>query len=106
MQRNINSDVVDIVVIVDDFNHLLAQHNREDEFEYISHCFGKCDMNNCAQIKKHYRKRSQINAEHCDLVEIRDSNENIRNMLLQQIMDKIHCHYYHSCDIGFRLDSR
>ena len=82
-KKNLN-----ILEILNDFLHLIAYHNTDDEFEFISNKLEFCDINKCAKFMRNQRDRNKTN---CSLIE--------------SIIDKIHCYYSHSFDIGYRLNS-
>eukprot|EP01083_Nonionella_stella_P262781 893234_1 len=84
--------------ILDDFHHLL--HNHDHEFEYIHNqlvnelqpcALDKCT---CTIAIKHYS------------TQLVPSSADIQETVQQQILNKIHCYYLHSFDIGYRLRRR
>eukprot|EP01083_Nonionella_stella_P080449 221110_1 len=88
--------VSNITSIMDHFNHLLTHHDSNVHFEYISKTLGACDITKCQRMRRHYRDRSN------------NSNKNVEQKSDFQItpydgiIDKIHCHFTHSYDIGYR----
>eukprot|EP01084_Bolivina_argentea_P255421 429589_1 len=77
---------------IDDYFHLLTVHHTNEEFEYISHQLaGYCNKAECVAFKRNYRNRENKNLE------------SHKQSPRQQIIDKIHCYYLHSFDIGYRL---
>eukprot|EP01084_Bolivina_argentea_P156957 273494_1 len=95
-----NWDKVNMLSILNSFNHLLFEHNSNDDFEFINDFLNtnktkKCDIYSC--ISFHRRNRNYNN----DKKETNDEfDERIR--VKQQISDTIHCHFSHSFDGVFR----
>eukprot|EP01084_Bolivina_argentea_P008378 15698_1 len=84
LQNCLKDNIKNISLILNDFHHLLSEHDSSKEFEYIYNVFGKCDIKNCASVK-------------------RVTYSNYSGMTgVTQIIDKIHCYYAHSIDIGYR----
>eukprot|EP01084_Bolivina_argentea_P266909 452897_1 len=69
--------------------HLIHAHSTAEEFEAIMSAIGNCDVTDCRIFKRHFANNIQF----CDVTE----------RVLFEIMDKIHCFYYHSVDIGHKL---
>eukprot|EP01084_Bolivina_argentea_P274350 467606_1 len=82
-----------ITTIVDSFLHLMAEHETEEEFEYIQKQLNPCDIITCDAFQRNYRIKSSNDTTKDDNVFI-------------QIMDKIHCYFLHSYDIGNRIKHR
>eukprot|EP01084_Bolivina_argentea_P054973 100808_1 len=71
--------------------HLLHKHDSMEAFEYIMNTLGICNVGQCVSFRRDYSKMStQISAE----------------SVYEQIMDKMHCYYYHCFDTGSRLSSK
>eukprot|EP01083_Nonionella_stella_P055604 146579_1 len=69
--------------ILNDFNHVLYHHNGDEDFDYIARQIGDCDIKNCKIIQRHYRHpKPAVHEAH--------------------FIDKMHCYFMHSCDIGHR----
>ena len=86
--------------LVNDFNHLLTCHSSEFEDVYnllVARIYdGKpCDLKQCESIKKNQRDR---NKECTDLYHSTENNE----IVLQQLLDRIHCYFLHTFDIGYK----
>eukprot|EP01084_Bolivina_argentea_P117670 208931_1 len=74
---------------LNDYLHLITEHTTNNEFETIYNTFdGHCDLHKCSAFTRNHRDR------HKDKVNTNNGSD---------ILDKIHCHYCHSFDIGFRL---
>eukprot|EP01084_Bolivina_argentea_P140057 246337_1 len=92
---------VDVKVPLNDLLHLLQYHNdNDDEFECIFNVLGGyCAIKQCVIFQRnnrnrnHNRKPQHVYQEHV-------------NVPVCQIMDKIHCFYRHSFDIGNILHSK
>eukprot|EP01084_Bolivina_argentea_P102905 184347_1 len=93
--------------VLNDFHHLLSKHY--DQFEDVYNLLKKtcnnknvCTLSKCIMFKRNYRdracgqsKRKQLNAMYFVTNEL--------TIETQQILDKIHCFYIHSFDIGYKL---
>eukprot|EP01084_Bolivina_argentea_P173233 300044_1 len=76
---------------LNDFLHLLYIHPSDDQFQYIFDSLG-----------------GFCNAMQCDMFQMRNImqiSNNDFNTVQRQIFSKIHCHYRHCYDIGFRLSA-
>eukprot|EP01084_Bolivina_argentea_P023139 43104_1 len=71
--------------------HLISMHNNTDDFEYIFNKLGICSVDQCDIFKRHQSRRIKTA---------------ISTEVKQNIIDKIHCYYYHSFDIGHRFTSK
>eukprot|EP01083_Nonionella_stella_P179077 634613_1 len=77
--------------ILDDFLHLLHHHDTPMDFEYIHSLLTnhRCSITTCSIFRRHYRRRSSnVSHEH--------------DITVMRILDRIHCFYQHTYDIGFR----
>eukprot|EP01084_Bolivina_argentea_P281849 482333_1 len=70
--------------LLNDYLHLMEQHNSDEEFEYIFNRLGFCDIAKC----NIFRRRGNRNGD---------------NICYSYLLDKIHCHYHHCFDTGNRL---
>eukprot|EP01084_Bolivina_argentea_P255420 429586_1 len=85
------------VDLVNDFHKLL---HRSNEFENIyqmlihqSNNNSPCVISECICMKRNQRNRTKneiVLSELCDIV-------------TQQLLDRVHCYFFHSFDIGYRL---
>eukprot|EP01084_Bolivina_argentea_P265369 449795_1 len=81
---------INILETLNDYIHILQQHDSDQEFEFITHKLSTCDMKTCVALRRNYRDRSK-------------PDSNVKLNANQQILDKIHCYFTHSFDIGNRL---
>eukprot|EP01084_Bolivina_argentea_P139954 246158_1 len=90
--NNFSTDELDITKVVGNFHHLL--HCHENTFEYIFNQLGgpctSSDITKCAMYSRNFRDRVKITINNYSTAEM-------------QILDKIHCYYLHSFDIGNKL---
>eukprot|EP01084_Bolivina_argentea_P281968 482552_1 len=94
-QNTFNVDDVDINFIFQVFVFLMNKHNTDEEFEVIFNALGGfCDVNNCKAFQRNYRNRCNLNINHY--------NDKYKQSTYQ-ILDKIHCYYMHTFDLGYRL---
>eukprot|EP01084_Bolivina_argentea_P113521 202285_1 len=92
--------------VINYFHHLLAEHQHQFEDIHntlIKQC-NKCISNDCLMMRRNYRSRTCV-MESKDELQTLYFNDDKTNIVLQQIMDIIHCYYYHSIDIGYRLSA-
>eukprot|EP01084_Bolivina_argentea_P194373 333496_1 len=84
----------DVLLVLNDFLYLLNYHNNTDDFEIIHNELNSCcNVFCCEQFQRNYRVRNYEEK----------SVGNIKDVVKQQIIDKIHCYYLHSFDIGFKM---
>eukprot|EP01084_Bolivina_argentea_P191313 328637_1 len=99
------------VNLLNDFNHLLRCHSICDEYIchllnqviYKNNCMSGCKLNECMLMKRHHRDRHKISQKEQILKALYFDEEDIVGIVLQQLLDRIHCHYLHSFDIGYKL---
>eukprot|EP01083_Nonionella_stella_P260606 888355_1 len=94
----------DIVSTINDANHLLFSHSTE--FEPIHQIFKEksnnnqtCDLSKCLMTRRNYRDRSKITSRE-DLLSQMYSGDDV---VTEQILDSVHCHWFHTFDIGYKL---
>ena len=97
-----NPDSIEIVPLLNNFNHLLIFHDKtEQDIETIYDLFGGiCTIDKCKQLKRFYRNR---NDEDVDIQEYQLNGKDANDCVLLDFLSKIHCHIHHQYDIGFRL---
>eukprot|EP01084_Bolivina_argentea_P071629 130175_1 len=91
MHSNKHTDDINIKNALDDYLHLLHEHDNDEDFEVIVNTLQCCNIRQCSGFKRNGRDRSK-----------NDANEENANMALE-ILDKIHCYFMHSYDVGYRL---
>eukprot|EP01084_Bolivina_argentea_P167316 290404_1 len=109
-----------ITSLLNDFIYLLTHHAMSDEkFEYMYNIFGgPCDIKKCKIFRRNYTRRNKHSnqlliygfCKHFDI-----SNEIMlliinyyfnSNTYKHEILDKIHCFFRHSYDIGYRVTAK
>eukprot|EP01084_Bolivina_argentea_P248308 415321_1 len=98
---NINNICNDITCLLNDFNHLIHCHSSdfEDIFEILikqSNHSKICDLSQCFMNQRNHRDRS-IDCKTVDELYFGDG------IILQQILDRVHSHYFHSFDTGYKI---
>eukprot|EP01084_Bolivina_argentea_P299226 515754_1 len=96
--------------LLDDFHHLLSDH--EGQFEEI-HCHlvhktnhrKQCCLLTCSMMRRYNRNRDPYSETQFAVNTIYPHCNNIKDIVLSQILDKIHCYYFHSFDVGHRLST-
>eukprot|EP01084_Bolivina_argentea_P019058 35456_1 len=85
----IDDDDMNICQLLDDYLYLQQYHNTDNEFEYIYYQLGGfCDIQTCDVFKRNHNNSNTFTGY--------DTSR-------YQILDKIHCFYCHTFDIGLRL---
>eukprot|EP01084_Bolivina_argentea_P150917 263484_1 len=96
----LNEQHIDITLILNDFLFLHNNYKDNDQFEFIyNELGGYCNMNSCEMFRRNYRNRKYD----MDMNQHSNSTDTISK---QQILDKLHCFYHHSFDIGYKLHSK
>eukprot|EP01084_Bolivina_argentea_P138369 243614_1 len=98
--------------LLDIFLHLMDKHDDTKSFEIIRkrlECV--CDVSQCNIFNRHHTDRNELKTTNqihklyeCE-TEQEQQNLDVKNVAIKQILDKMHCYYQHSYDVGFRLDS-
>eukprot|EP01083_Nonionella_stella_P058931 154255_1 len=88
-----------VVSILNCYLHVLFEHTDDKQFEMISETFGRCDIKKCKIIRRNYRNRHKIQQRN----ELYSMNDDIP---LVQALDKIHCLFFHSYDIGHKTSCK
>eukprot|EP01084_Bolivina_argentea_P021961 40798_1 len=97
-----------VVILVDDFQHLLFKHDDqfEDIYNYLINekvLSNKCNKDRCQILQRNYRNRFECSMNDKICVMLFNGNNNIEERVIHQVIDKIHCYYLHSFDCGYRL---
>eukprot|EP01084_Bolivina_argentea_P215687 366243_1 len=79
-----------LLQIVNDYLHLLHEHDNNDQINYIVDKLGECDVSQCKLFSRNYTKR--IN-----------NTETYACTVAYSVIDKIHCYFQHCYDTGNRL---
>eukprot|EP01084_Bolivina_argentea_P132956 234625_1 len=97
------------VVILNDTNHLLYYHATQFEpihnlLIHKTNCNNNksCKLSNCCMRKRNHRNRFQITS-HENLLSDFYHGYDINDIVTQQILDSIHCYYFHTFDIAYTL---
>eukprot|EP01084_Bolivina_argentea_P000771 1418_1 len=96
------------VDILNTFNHLLSIHDTEIEDLYnifITECNKQnmCKLSKCLHIARNHRNRDKSNANVSELETLYCCDIDSKWIAIQQIIDKVHCHFFHTFDIGYKL---
>eukprot|EP01084_Bolivina_argentea_P112735 201033_1 len=90
--NNYNIEKINILNVLNNFLHMLQFHDNDQQFEAIKNIFNvSCVIQKC-RIFKNIHPQNHYNRH--------------RHAYLYQILNKIHCYYEHSHDIGNRLTIR
>eukprot|EP01084_Bolivina_argentea_P031877 58981_1 len=86
--------------VVNDYLHLMNSHNNDMDFAYIVDKIGVCDILKCQRFQRNTRDRTKIN---CNSNYKQANESEISDAVHEEIVDKVHCYFAHSYDIGNRL---
>eukprot|EP01083_Nonionella_stella_P008757 25314_1 len=90
--QDLHSEMV--IQAVNSYHHLMHKHDNDEDFEYIVNLLTKCNIAQCAMFNRNNRDRRTI----------RETTNCVP--AYTQIMDRIHCHFSHSYDVGYRVSIR
>eukprot|EP01084_Bolivina_argentea_P280745 480170_1 len=106
--NDIINDSCSIHSVVSTFQHMLQNHS--DEFDEIYDALiikcnnnQSCNLSNCALLSRSYRNRSRLFMDDVQRKKLYFNYSDTFDVVAQQILDKIHCYYFHSIDIGYKL---
>eukprot|EP01084_Bolivina_argentea_P288559 495278_1 len=93
--------------LLNGFHHLLSVHGQQFEEiynEFNTQCYdgNGCDLTDCLMMRRNHRNRSLFKTQDKELQLLYFGSEN-EEVVFQQICDKIHCHVFHSFDIGYKV---
>eukprot|EP01084_Bolivina_argentea_P016879 31533_1 len=111
--QNDNNDI-DIQKTLIAFHHLLQNHEHQFELIYdkiVEQVLGgtnTCDLRQCLMLRRNHRDRFQLQKNDQELRKLYQvcDNPDVKDIVTQQILDKIHCHFLHSFDIGYKLSTQ
>eukprot|EP01084_Bolivina_argentea_P206686 352804_1 len=97
------------ISVLNDFHHVLLAHSHQ--FEQIYHVLvkdnrnKKCDASECLILRRNHRNRCLLSKNDEKLRELFfiEGTGYDYDICKQQLLDKIHCHFLHSFDLGYRL---
>eukprot|EP01084_Bolivina_argentea_P274463 467841_1 len=91
--------------LLDDFHHLLKHHVHE--FEDIYNKLNKkiygnssCDLSRCVLMSRNQRDRAKI-TKSGDIIDKLYTNKH--DIISEQLLDHVHCYFFHTFDIGCKL---
>eukprot|EP01084_Bolivina_argentea_P215866 366580_1 len=81
--------------LVNDFEHILSIHAAQFDAMYDLAIYYNnnqdCSLSNCRVIRRHYSDKA---------VSVFDSSLDV---VKQQLLDKVHCYFYHAFDVGYKV---
>eukprot|EP01084_Bolivina_argentea_P127158 224946_1 len=80
--------------LIDDYLHIIHNHDDDKDFEFVSSQFGYCDIRDCKMF--HNRAAADYGSKN-------ENDINIMHLACTSIMSKIHCYCFHSYDTANRL---
>eukprot|EP01084_Bolivina_argentea_P012952 24271_1 len=102
------NDDLNVASTINDFHHVLDIHQHQfDELYniFISQCNDEktCMLSNCLMFRRNNRDRTALSTNNIQLKQTYFNCDSTNDMVNQQILDIIHCYYFHSIDIGYTL---
>eukprot|EP01084_Bolivina_argentea_P268226 455522_1 len=96
------------VTLLNDFNHLLQFHPHvfEDIYDMMNNLIynnAGCILGDCLLMRRHHRDRSKIYENETILNDLYFMKDDV---VSQQLLDRVHCHYFHSFDSGHKLSKK
>eukprot|EP01084_Bolivina_argentea_P271246 461468_1 len=95
------------IELVNDFNELLLQ--RSNEFENIYNTLIQrsnnnvvCDLLKCESMRRNQRNRNEITENENELKTLYFNDD----IVTQQLLDRVHCYYFHSFDMGYKITTK
>eukprot|EP01084_Bolivina_argentea_P249501 417711_1 len=85
-----NEETVDIVPILDCFQHLLRNHSNKNDTEYICGVLGSCISNKCIRMTRIRNYRNQSSSQ---------TKLNVMKFFDRNKLDQIHCYFQHNKEI-------
>eukprot|EP01083_Nonionella_stella_P098174 276002_1 len=97
------------VDILNDFHHTLSVHSGESEtimriIMALNHEKQPCTGINCIAFRRNHRNRDIVD-RNTNTSNTLYSSDDIHIILQQRLIDRIHCHYFHSMQIGHRFNN-
>eukprot|EP01084_Bolivina_argentea_P013232 24805_1 len=88
-----------ITNILNDYIHIINVHDNDGNFEDIYNSLNiQCSLDKCKRLKRNQRDRMiRYNNNYNNN---NNKNKNNLNVVMDDIMDQIHCYLLHSLDIG------
>eukprot|EP01084_Bolivina_argentea_P076714 139065_1 len=98
-------ETFDNVDILNAFNHLLMAHvyQFEDIYNQLqSSIYGNksCILSKCVLMRRNQRDRAKISDQRLNELY---SSDIYNDIVWQQLLDRIHCYYFHSFDTGYKF---
>eukprot|EP01084_Bolivina_argentea_P123697 219197_1 len=91
-----------LIMLLNDYHHILAQHDTDEEFEFIVNAFGDCNIFKCQRFRRNYRDRYETKENN-----INNKQNNISSLnIYDEIIDKIHCYFLHTYNMCYRLSNK
>eukprot|EP01084_Bolivina_argentea_P249309 417289_1 len=98
---NSNGDIHwDLLPLLNSYLHLIEKHTNNTDFEFITSRCNFCDVNSCVSFSRNNRSMFEDIESNDDEKKIALETE---NSFRYQIMDKMHCYFHHSYDMGYRF---
>eukprot|EP01084_Bolivina_argentea_P056536 103453_1 len=82
---------MNVTSLIDDYIHLMEEHGEDEQFEHVIHSLGQCNISKCNKFQRNYRDKTTT----------RTTNDP-KQQCVVEILDKMHCYFYHCIDIGHR----
>eukprot|EP01084_Bolivina_argentea_P201181 343924_1 len=106
-KKDVYDDNYNNTNFLNDFNHLLLKHSTEFESIYdilIERNNGNniCNLSECSIVRRNHRDRSVFSTNETALKRLYSSIDD-HEIITQQLIDRVHCHFLHTFDIGYKI---
>eukprot|EP01083_Nonionella_stella_P248719 860782_1 len=81
------------ILVIEDYLHILLNHNDDKSYEWIADQLGECDVSKCPSFSSIYRIESNSDEKQVEYTACAN----------QQIWNKAHCYLYHGFEMRLRL---
>eukprot|EP01084_Bolivina_argentea_P182021 314316_1 len=104
-----------IVMLLEDYHHLIDQHLSSADFENVYDFFcnenNKCTIDSCQMMSRNNRDRSNTQRQHDNPTgrtreQLYHKHNDPMEVICQQILDQIHSYIFHTFDAGFKLTKK
>eukprot|EP01084_Bolivina_argentea_P211768 360144_1 len=95
--------------IIDNKSYIISDHEFEEAHNIlVEKCNNGtlCPLSNCLMRRRNFRDRDRLRSNDRDLNKMYFSPNDMDDVINQQILDTIHCHYFHSFDAGYKLSQQ
>eukprot|EP01084_Bolivina_argentea_P121413 215143_1 len=96
------------ICVLNDFHHLLSHH--KNQFEEIYHQLmvksnncNPCKLSTCCMLTRSMQDPSSLRSKDMISKQIYYNTKQVNEIIMHHLLDKVHCYYFHTLDIGYKL---